>query len=39
MFERTSTEYAPWDLIAADDKKSARLSVLKAVIAGLERDL
>ena len=39
MFERTSTEYAPWNLVAADDKRLARLDVLRAVIAGLEREL
>lgn len=39
MFERTSTEYAPWHRIAANDKRAARLSVLRAVIAQLERDL
>lgn len=30
MFLRTSTEYAPWRIIAAEDKKFARLSVLRA---------
>ena len=30
MFLRTSTEYAPWRIIAAEDKKYARLSVLRA---------
>lgn len=30
MFLRTSTEYAPWKVIAAEDKKYARLSVLRA---------
>ncbi len=39
MFERTSTEYAPWTVVAADDKKSARLAVLRAVIERLQADL
>lgn len=30
MFLRTSTAYAPWNVIAAEDKKFARLSVLRA---------
>ncbi len=35
MFDETSTPHAPWTVIAADDKKSARLAGLEAVIAGL----
>ncbi len=35
MFDRTSTRTAPWTVIAADDKKAARLAGLAAVIAGL----
>ncbi len=35
MFDRTSTKIAPWTVIAADDKKSARLAGLEAVVAGL----
>ena len=31
MFLRTSTEYAPWHVIAGEDKKFARLAVLRAV--------
>jgi AMP-polyphosphate phosphotransferase len=31
MIERTSTEYAPFELVAADDKRGARLAVLEAV--------
>lgn len=41
MFARTSTEYAPWHIIPAEDKKYARLEVLriykKALITALER--
>lgn len=32
MFERTSTDYAPWHIIATNDKKQARLQVLKAIV-------
>ncbi len=35
MFDRTSTPVAPWTVIAADDKKAARLAGLKAVADGL----
>ena len=35
MFDRTSTEIAPWTVIAADDKKAARIAGLEAVVAGL----
>ena len=36
MFERTSTEIAPWTLVAANDKHFARLAVLKSVRRALE---
>ena len=32
MFERTSTEYAPWIVVATNDKKSARIAVLEAIL-------
>ncbi len=35
MFDRTSTEHAPWTVIAADDKKTARIAGIEAVVAGL----
>ena len=35
MFDKTSTDVAPWTVLAADDKKSARLAGLEAVAAGL----
>ena len=35
MFDKTSTKRAPWHVIAADDKKSARLAGLEATIAVL----
>ena len=39
MVVRTSTEFAPWHIIAANDKKAARIQVLEAVNAGLQRAL
>lgn len=39
MIARTSTESAPWHVIPANDKKHARIEVLKAVNRGLERAL
>jgi len=39
MIERTSTEIAPWNLVAAEDKRHARLEVLDALCGGLERAL
>ena len=35
MFDRTSTKAAPWTVIAADDKRAARIAGLEAVVAGL----
>lgn len=37
MLERTSTPTAPWDLIAADSKRFARVSVIETVIAQIEQ--
>jgi polyphosphate kinase 2 (PPK2 family) len=39
MVERTSTTFAPWHLVAANDKKVARLSVLENVCVALEAKL
>jgi len=39
MVERTSTEYAPWVLVEANDKKYARLKVLRVFCDRLERAL
>jgi AMP-polyphosphate phosphotransferase len=36
MFEKTSTELAPWTLVEANDKKWARLKVLRTVVERLE---
>jgi polyphosphate:AMP phosphotransferase len=38
MFEKTSTEQAPWTLVEANDKKWARLKVLKTVVSRLEEE-
>jgi polyphosphate kinase 2 (PPK2 family) len=39
MVERTSTETAPWTLVAANDKRYARIKVLKTVVKRIERAL
>lgn len=39
MVARTSTDYAPWTLVAANDKKAARLQVLKTMCDALEAAL
>ena len=36
MFERTDTRWAPWKVIDANDKKSARIAVLTYVADRLE---
>lgn len=39
MVERTSTDIAPWHLIAADDKQYARIAILKTLCESLENAL
>lgn len=39
MFAQCSTAHAPWTVIAADDKKTARLAGIEAVIAALGEDV
>ena len=39
MVDRTSTAYAPWTLVEAEDKRHARLKVLETVCARLEAAL
>jgi polyphosphate:AMP phosphotransferase len=39
MIDRTSTELAPWSMISAEDKYTARLQVLGALTDALERQL
>jgi Uncharacterized conserved protein len=38
MFERTSTEQAPWHIIATDDKNTARVEILKTILKQLQAD-
>jgi polyphosphate kinase 2 (PPK2 family) len=37
MIERTSTEHAPWTLVEAEDKRYARVKILKTVADAVER--
>ena len=39
MLERTSTEHAPWHVIAGNNKRWARIAVLRTVVETLEKDL
>lgn len=39
IFDKTSTPHAPWTVIAADDKKTARIAGIEAVIAALGEDV
>jgi polyphosphate kinase 2 (PPK2 family) len=39
MVERTSTEYAPWNIIASDDKLFARIDTLKTLVNGIKSAL
>jgi AMP-polyphosphate phosphotransferase len=39
MVERTSTEIAPWTLVAANDKRHARIKVLKTIVKRIENAL
>lgn len=37
MIEKTSTEFAPWTVLEANDKKYARIKALKTIIAEIEK--
>ena len=39
VVDRTSTPYAPWDLVAAEDKRGARISVLETLCHRLDAAL
>ena len=39
MIARTSTTYAPWKLVAANDKRSARVEVLQTFCSRLQEAL
>lgn len=36
--ERTHTEHAPWRVVRADDKRRARLAVIRTILVGLDYD-
>lgn len=39
MLDLTSTTYAPWNVISANNKRHARVSVLETIVSALERRL
>ena len=39
MVDRTSTEIAPWTLVEADDKRYARIKVLRTLVKSVEAAL
>ena len=39
MVDRTSTELAPWTLVEAEDKKYARVKILRTIVERLEAAL
>ena len=39
MVAHTSTEYAPWTVVAGNDKKFARIQILRTLCAALEKQL
>jgi len=39
MIDRTSTGQVPWTIVEAEDKRFARLKVLKTLVANLKRAL
>ncbi len=39
MVTRCSTEFAPWTLVAGNDKKFARVQILKTIVGSLEKEL
>ena len=39
MVERTSTEIAPWNIIASDDKPFSRIEVLKTLVRRIEKEV
>jgi len=38
MVDRTSSRHAPWTLVEANDKKFARLKVLRTIVERLEAE-
>jgi AMP-polyphosphate phosphotransferase len=39
MFDKTSTAQTPWHIIAADDKKTARIAALKQILKSLSKGM
>ena len=39
MFQKTSTDHAPWNIIPANDKKYARVAAMKAIVDCFGRDI
>jgi polyphosphate kinase 2 (PPK2 family) len=39
MLEKTSTTYAPWTIVEANDKKYARIKAMKTVTEAIEEKL
>ncbi len=39
MLDRTSTEHAPWNVVASDDKLWSRIEVLERLVETLEKRL
>ncbi len=39
MLERTSTSYAPWTILAGEDKQSARIQGLETIVEAIEKGL
>ncbi len=39
MIERTGTKRAPWVLVEDDDKRWARIKILRSVVDALEQEL
>jgi polyphosphate kinase 2 (PPK2 family) len=39
MVDRTSTELAPWTLVEADDKRFARIKILRTIVDRLDAAL
>jgi polyphosphate kinase 2 (PPK2 family) len=39
MIDRTSTDYAPWTIVEANDKNYARINILKTLCERLEKAL
>jgi hypothetical protein len=38
MLEKTSTAFAPWTTIRANDKRRARLNIIRTVLSGIDYD-